>query len=143
MKKKLTARAVTATALVAICLLLAGCEHLFEDNNKRPWTGYAWNKLRKEYEFWFPTYETQRDCIESMRYGVTQDTFNREIYSDPIGCAYSGNNYWRVWFMNTLFGGTHFECIARSTDANAAKLGAVYSPVLIGSPRRGEHWYCV
>jgi len=77
-----------------------------------------------------------------MRYGVSNPPHN-EWYSKPVGCGYTGKSYWRVWVMNELVGGDHFECIARFFDRNAAKNGVTHAPILKGGDaRRGDGWYC-
>ena len=120
-------------------LAIIGGYWLFEGGSPKPWSGYAWNPNAKRAEFWFYEFETKRDCIEIMRHAVADSKY----YSEPIGCAYSGNNYWRVLIMNTLFGGAQIMCIARTTSTGAGASGMVYSPVLQGGRRIGENWYCV
>ena len=131
-------------ALIAafLCLLLTGC--IEEEGNKRPWAGYAWNFAKKRYEFFFSDYETARDCLESMKAQVAPGQGNAEWYSTPVGCFYHGNEYWRVWLMNTLLGGEQLGCIRRNTSASAEKGFYQYSVQLKGADQAATpDSYCV
>jgi hypothetical protein len=79
-----------AVALLA-GFLFTGCD-LLTDSTPRPWSGYAWHRDKNRLEYWFVTYETQRDCIEAMRYRVRNPPQNA-WYSEPVDCAYHGNNW--------------------------------------------------
>ena len=128
------------TVLLALTLSIAACG-LLENDTKRPWVGYAWNKEKQRYEWWFINFETRRDCIEMMRYKVKNE--QPQWYSEPIGCGYHGNNYWLVWVMNTFFGDEHIQCIWKSTDPDSVKAGIIYGPLLTGYPRQSGSGYCV
>ena len=56
-------------------------------------------------------------------------------YSEPVGCGYHGNSYWRVWLMNLVHGDKDFLCIWRSVDGEKDNVG--YGPLLKGYPTRG------
>ena len=130
-----------AVALLA-GFLFTGCD-LLTDSTPRPWSGYAWHRDKNRLEYWFVTYETQRDCIEAMRYRVRNPPQNA-WYSEPVDGAYHGNNYFRVWIINSLSAtSAHFECVVRNTQAEVAKMGISYGPILKGQPRTSADHYCV
>jgi hypothetical protein len=111
---------------VTLSLLLTGCDA--EEGNKRPWAGYAWNKEHKAHEYFWSDWETERDCRVSMHAKVALGGDSSEWYSEPTGCTYHGNSYWRVVLMNALFGGEQAGCVRRNTDGYAEKLFVTYSP---------------
>lgn len=118
---------------------------LLSDTSQSPWTGYAWNKVEKRLE-WVNSYETQAECVRTLRHITTDDTFNAQFYTEPIGCAYNGNSYWRVRIINAMWGGSELGCIAISGEPpEASKIGMLYGPVLgRGSPRpQGATWHCI
>jgi hypothetical protein len=128
--------------LLLIAKCLSGCD-LFKDGNARPWHAYAWSKSKNSTEWWFTTFETYRDCVEATQDEVSTGP-NKQWYSEPVGCGFSGNNYWRVWLMNWWYARSNdFECIARSSDAESAKAGRSYGPVLKGYGRPRGTNYCV
>jgi hypothetical protein len=86
------------------------------------------------------------ECEAKLMHIISDDSFNRQFYSRPIGCAYNGNSYWRVLILNALWGGDELGCIAVTGDrAEATKIGMLYGPVLgRNSPRPpGAEWRCV
>jgi hypothetical protein len=120
-------------------LVLGGCD-LLQDTSKRPWIGYAFNKDNNRFEFELNDWATNRDCIESLKHLVA----TRPGLSEPIGCAYRGNSYLRVWMMDFLFGGKEIDCITRRTNPVETEGGTGYNAKLKGySGRRGDDWYCV
>ncbi|MCA1452072.1 hypothetical protein I6F35_02430 [Bradyrhizobium sp. BRP22] len=125
--------------VVLVSSFLGGCD-LLNDTAAKPWMGYAWNMKQKRVEWFFNSFETHRDCEESMLHAIETPP-NDQWYSKPIGCGYSGNDYWRVLIMNALFGGKDLGCIARSMNGSANGMG--YGPVLDRTNKRGEGWYCV
>jgi hypothetical protein len=132
--------------LVTLLLIIAGYvyAHSEKEDNARPWHAYAWSKRGNRAQWWFTSFETYRDCVEATRHEVSTGP-NGAWYSEPFGCGYYGNNYWRVRLMNWWYDAksNDFECIARSSDAESAKSGMTYSPVLKGyEPPRGTV-YCV
>jgi hypothetical protein len=118
---------------------------LLSDTAQAPWVGYAWHKGDKSLE-WVNSYATHSDCINKLKHIISDDLFNSQFYSAPIGCAYNGNSYWRVRFMNALWGGKELGCIATSGEPKeATDIGMLYGPVLgRESPRpAGAKWHCV
>ena len=71
-------------------------------------------------------------------------TETRPGMSAPIGCGYRGNDYWRVWVMNRLWGGDQIGCIRRMTSNIETEGGMAYSVQLKGfAEHRGDNRYCV
>jgi hypothetical protein len=130
---------VRVVVVLIASLLLGGCDPTEETSNK-PWAGYAWNKGKSRFEWWFNAYESQRDCLEHMKSSVVIAP-NSEWYSEPVGCGYNSNSYWRVWWFNLIYPDKHIACIWRSPEATSVKAG--YGPLLEGNPRRGTNGYCV
>jgi hypothetical protein len=62
-------------------------------------------------------------------------------YSEPVGCAYSSNSYWRVWLFSLLYPDNLIECIWRSPEAKTIKAG--YGAFLKGFPKNSTGGYCV
>jgi hypothetical protein len=122
-----------------IALLAGGCD-LLEDSNPRPWIGYAYDKGAGRFAWELDDWKTRRDCEEALLHIVE----TRPGTTRPVGCGYRGNNYWRVWFMNTVWGGSQIACIARMTSEVETEGGMAYNLRLKGNAeRRGENWYCV
>jgi hypothetical protein len=122
-----------------LALTLGGCD-LFEDSNPRPWIGYAYHQNNSRFEFELNDWKTERDCREAMLHIAA----TRPGTTTPVGCGYRGNNYWRVWIMNGLWGGSQLGCIRRMTSSVEAEGGMTYNLQLKGFPdRRGDDWYCV
>jgi hypothetical protein len=138
-RRQSVATAAHLTWVVCLALCVSGCD-LLEDSNSRPWRPYAWHKKDGRQRWWFPTYETRRDCLEATRHAVATVP-QSEWYSEPVGCGYIGNSYWRVRILNSL-NNVNYECIAKNSDADAAKAGESYSPVLKGYPRPQGSVYC-
>jgi hypothetical protein len=127
------------TSGLLLTLFLGGCDVL-EDSNPRPWIGYAYNKDAGRFEWEWNDWKTKRDCVEAMLNIVE----TRPAMAKPIGCGYRGNNYWRVWIINMLWGGSEIGCIAKMTSSVEAEAGMEYNVHLKGSTsRRGDNWYCV
>ena len=80
------------------------------------------------------TFETRRDCLDAVANAVNNPPYNA-WYSEPVGCGYHGNSYWRVWLMNLVHGDKDFLCIWRSVDGEKDNVG--YGPLLKGYPTRG------
>jgi hypothetical protein len=122
---------------------LAGCVE--EQGNVRPWTGYAWNFAQKRFEYFFKDYESYRDCTEMMKAQTVPGGENSQWYSEPVGCLYHGNSYWRVWLYNNLLDPKMIGCIRRTTSEYASKTFAAYSVQLAGdAPKtRTEDSYCM
>jgi hypothetical protein len=97
-------------------LALGGCD-LLQDSNPHPWIGYAYNKDHGQFEWEWNDWATERDCRESMLRIVE----TRSGMTKPVGCGYRGNNYWRVWIINELWGGSQIDCIARKTKVTATR----------------------
>jgi hypothetical protein len=130
-------RRCAVISLTAIAL--GGCD-LLQDSNARPWIGYAYNKDSGRFEWEWNDWATERDCRESML-GLVE---TRPGMAKPIGCGYRGNNYLRVWIMNTLWGGTEIGCITKMTKSIEAENGIAYNLKLKSNPdHRGDGWYCV
>lgn len=134
---------------IQLCLLLAGMvgfylgHAFFFDSVEKPWVGYARHIESGRPEPWFNHYETRRDCLEAMEYGVAQDP-NRQYYSAPVGCAYVGSNSWLVRAINMWSAGDDLHCVARVTSEVTD--GSRYRPVLkrLADPlMRGPDWYCL
>jgi hypothetical protein len=119
--------------VIAVTVLLAGCDSIVsEQSNSHPWTGYAWQKEKRKLQWVLASFESRRDCMESMKHRVNNpDNEYNESYSEPFGCGYHGNSYWRVWLMMTLYGGD-FACMWRSTEG--IRVNAGYGPLLKGYP---------
>jgi hypothetical protein len=118
---------------------------LLSDSRENPWGGYAWNKVAGRLE-WVNFYPTRSECMGRLRHTIGDDAFNSKFYSKPIGCAYNGNGYWRVWVMNSLWGGSELGCIAISEEPHeATDIGMLYGPVLgrESPPPQGAKWHCV
>lgn len=126
--------------LLLLATIVAGCD-LLEDTSDRPWSGYALNKGSKRYEFWYTMFETQRDCMEAMTYGVSNPPHN-QWYSEPVGCSYTSNSYWKVWITSKMYDGP-FQCIARNISPTSAKAQTTYGMLLKDYPSRGESFYCM
>lgn len=126
---------------LVVTLGLGGCDFTAE-SPERPWAGYAWHKKDQRFEWWWTPYETHRDCIEATKWGVTHAP-NDQWYSEPIGCGYHSNSYWKAWFMNTFVASSNFQCMSRSTDESMSKLKMSYGPLLNGFPKRTQNSYCV
>ena len=126
---------------VVSALMLVGCDPL-HDSAPKPWMGYAWNAKEKRIEWFFSQFETYRDCQESMQNSIETPP-NNQWYSNPIGCGYSGNDYYRVVVMNAIFGGKELGCIARSLDPEIQKSGLGYGPILSKEIKRTDRWYCM
>jgi hypothetical protein len=120
-------------------LLLTGCD-LTEETSNKPWSGYALNKGSGRFEWWFNSHESERDCIESIKAGVSSAP-NNQWYAKPVGCGFMSNSYWRVWLMNIIYPDKNFECIYRAPEAASVK--GAYSNMLVGAPRRTTSGYCV
>jgi hypothetical protein len=75
-----------------------------------------------------------------MKFGLVAPP-NDSWYSEPVGCGYTSNSYWRVWFFTLLYPDKHLACIWRSPDGTAGKSG--YSMLLEGFPRKSTNGYCV
>jgi hypothetical protein len=119
---------------------------LLSDTASNPRGGYAWNKQKGRLEWMDSFWTSQTECMDHLNNIVREDTFNRQFYSVPIGCAYNGNSYWRVRILNALWGGSELGCIAMSGEpAEATKIGMLYGPVLgRTSPHSpGDEWHCV
>ncbi|MDN3274758.1 hypothetical protein QWJ07_10915 [Frankia sp. RB7] len=122
-----------------MALTLGSCD-LLEDSNPRPWIGYVYNKDANQLEWEWNDWKSVRDCKEALLHIIE----TRPGVAKPYGCAYRGNNYWRVWIMDTFWGGSEIACIARLTSTVEEKGGTAYNAHLKGSPeRRGDNWYCV
>lgn len=114
----------------------------FSDSPDKPWMGYATLSATERPEFWFASYETRRDCLEGMAYGL--EAPGSEAYAEPIGCAYFGKNSWLVRVVNMWSVGDDLHCISRVTWAPSD--GSRYRPVLkqlAVMPDRGPEWYCL
>src|SRR4051794_29219059 len=101
--------------LVAVLLLAlaagAGAGAYYSvDSSDRPWIGYAFHKSDNTFEWWSNSYQTRRDCIEGMRWGVS-NTIQQQWYAEPVGCGYFGNDWWYVALMNKMLGGDQIKCI--------------------------------
>ncbi len=129
--------------LVALLVAAAaiGGAYYSVDSSDRPWIGYARHKSDNTYELWAVSYQTHRDCIEGMKWGVSNPP-QQQWYAEPVGCGYFGNDWWYVALMNRVWGGDQIKCIARVTDKEAAAGKRRYSP-MITSQKRGDGWYCV
>lgn len=114
--------------VLALSFMLAGCNEI----SPRPWVGYAWSKGDKRFEFFFADYERLQDCETLMKASVQPGSENSKWYSEPIGCAYSGNNYWLVWWMNSISKNPGLGCIRRDTSTEAATARVTYSVQLKG-----------
>lgn len=125
---------IALAAVISLPLFVGGWVVLTE-NLAEPWHGYHWNKSAGQVE-WVPTSVsvTRRDCVEKLRSGLR----GQSDYSEPVGCAFRGNNYWRVWLTNLFVDNHHVRCIARS---KAAETGARYE-VLIGLPKNTDDRTC-
>jgi hypothetical protein len=113
---------------------------LISDSTIAPWMGYIWNSAEQRYE-WLPLaqFKTLNECQSSLERHV--GTFS---YTRPVGCAYSGNNLFRVRIMNALYGGANYTCIAESaTPAEAEKIGMRYGPAIGPVPTDPNNWNCV
>lgn len=112
-----------------------------ERSNAKPWRGYAWSKETQKLRWWFDTFESQRDCLNAMANAVSQPPYN-VWYSEPVGCGYHSNSYWRVWMMDLVHGDRDFTCIWRSVEGDQDNAG--YSPLLKGySVISTDTNYCV
>ncbi len=125
--------------LLIICVFLGGCD-LQQETSEKPWAGYAWHKEHQKFQFWWTSYESRRDCIEHMK--AEAATGSSQWYSEPIGCAYSSNSYWAVWWYNLIYPDKNIECIWRSIEGTKIKAG--YGPLLKGYLKdRTTKGYCV
>jgi hypothetical protein len=137
------------------CYVALGLKQLFDslvesdllsDTTTAPWIGYAWHKGNKRLE-WVNQYETLGECINKLKHIISDDAFNSQFYSAPIGCGYNGNSYWRVWLMNALWGGRELGCIATREERKeeATDTGMLYGPVLGRESNRpaDAKWHCV
>jgi hypothetical protein len=118
---------------------------LLSDATSSPWGGYAWNKKEERLE-WVNFWTSHTECVSQLQHLISDDAFNSQFYSKPIGCAYNGNSYWRVLILNALWGGKELGCIAISGEpSEAIKIGMLYGPVLgRDSPRPpSAKWHCV
>src|SRR5712664_2934638 len=131
----------TPSIVAMIALLLCGC--VPEEGNNRPWRGYAWNGKQQRSEYFFSHWEAARDCREGMLASIARRSISAECYSTPIGCTYTGNNYWIVRLMSAWEGADQIGCIRKSTNAEAAKGFYVYGPALKSFDQRTESSYCV
>jgi hypothetical protein len=133
---------VTKTHVASVSILalvLGGCD-LLQDSTPRPWIGYAYNKDHNRFAWELNDWRTERDCKEAMLHIVE----TRPGITMPIGCGYRGNNYWRVWIMNWLWGGDQIDCVTKQTSTVELEGGMAFNVKLKGSPdRRGDGWYCV
>jgi hypothetical protein len=80
------------------------------------------------------SFESRRDCLESMKHRVNNppDSEYNGSYSEPFGCGYHSNSYWRAQLMMTLYGSGDFACMWRSTEG--VQVNAGYGPLLKGYP---------
>jgi hypothetical protein len=126
-------RIVIVVLLLLLCVpVLVGCNAIFGgQSNPKPWQGYAWSKERQKLRWWFDTFETRRDCLEAMANAVNNPPYNA-WYSEPVGCGYHSNSYWRVWLMHLVHGDKDFLCIWRSIEGEKDNVG--YGPLLKGYP---------
>ena len=124
---------------VIVTLGLASCG---DDVPRRGWGAYAWSIEGKRVIWFSQGWESQRDCIESIRYVVSNAQGNA-TYAEPVGCGYSGNSYISVWLKNAFWGGNQIQCVAKSTDPDARKINSLYYPLLDWEPAIGQTYYCM
>lgn len=124
--------------ILILIFFIVGCD---THENEYPWSGYAWNKEESKFEWFFIHKETLEDCIQAMEFAVSTPPHNA-WYTTPISCGYHGNNYYKVWLMNEVWGGSHFKCIVKNTHPEIKEKKMVYGPLLEGYPSKGKDYYC-
>jgi hypothetical protein len=72
-----------------------------------------YNQNNNRFEWEWNDWKTARDCQEAM-FNVVE---TRPGIAKPVGCGYRGNNYWRVWIVNALWGGDQIGRITRMTSS--------------------------
>lgn len=122
-------------------MLMGSCSP--SGSGENPWAGYATHKETGRLA-WRPVSKARYGaCIDATRWEMSSESAGAASYRPPLGCGYSGNQYWRVWLVNQLAANMDdFECIARFSDKAAAADGHRYSPVLNGFPRETESYRC-
>ena len=110
-------------ALITIVLVVAAWGLLTEDFVE-PWQGYRWNKSTRQVE-WLSNSSslTRRDCVEKTKLSLR----GQPGYSEPIGCLFRGNNYWRVWLTELFVEDTHVRCIGKSKNGDTPRYRAQIS----------------
>jgi hypothetical protein len=112
---------------------------LISDSTPSPWMGYIWNSAEQHYEWLLAQFKTPNECQLALEQSI--GTF---FYTRPVGCAYAGNNLFRVRIMNALYGGANYTCIAESaTPAEAEKIGMRYGPAIGLVPTDPNSWHCI
>jgi hypothetical protein len=131
---------ISVVLLLLLCVagLVARDALITERSNSKPWRGYAWSNETQKLRWWFDTFENQRDCLDAMANALSHPPYNAS-YSEPVGCVYHSNSYWRVWLMH---GDKDFTCIWRSVEGEKDNAG--YGPLLQGYPAISTDTnYCV
>lgn len=113
--------------LVCLPLLLIGCG----GSSSKPWNGFATNKETGKIEWWFKDYESHSECVKHMYWQVNNDSFQKEHYKEPYGCAFMSNNFLDAILRNELLAeNENFECLAESKNPDAEQMKVKYSVVL-------------
>lgn len=127
--------------VLLLSMLLGACNPF--DANDTPWVGYATQKKTGRLAWWVLSKSSYSDCIDTIRWETSGSRAGAALFRPPLGCGYSGNEYWRVWLVNALAANMDdFECIARAFDPEAAAAGRRYSPVLKGFPNETTGYRC-
>lgn len=127
--------------LVLLLSMLGACNPF--GANETPWVGYATQKDTGRLAWWVLSKSSYGECLDTMRWETSGNRASAASFRAPLGCGYSGNQYWRVWLVNVLAANMdHFECIARAVDPASAAAGRRYSPVLKGFPRETDSYRC-
>jgi cephalosporin hydroxylase len=141
MLKEIRGLGIAITVLVAV--FVSACTDILSDSKDTPWIGYAWNKGQRKFEWMLVEWKTKAACMKTLKEIIATQN---QWYTTPIGCAYSGNSYWRVRIMNMLYGGKDLGCITISEDIeqDTAK-GILYYPILgrTSTPPEGAKRHCV
>jgi hypothetical protein len=127
MKSSKIASLVIGSVLVIVILYV----YASNDAAKKPWNGFATSKETGKIEWWFADYESHSECMKHMYWQVKNDSFQKEHYKEPFGCAFMTNNYFDAVVRNELIAEKkYFECLAESKNPSAEQMKVKYSVVL-------------
>ena len=126
MRKKITYIAIGLVVTLALQYGVA-----VNDSSKKPWNSFAMNRETGKIEWWFTEYESHNECMKSMYWQVNNDSFHKEHYKEPFGCAFMSNNFLDAVMRNELLAEKkNFECLAESKNPDAEQMKVKYSVVL-------------
>ena len=135
-----------ASFVLSFFLAVSGCDG--SPPGTLHWLGYATRAGKIEWLF-LDGFRTADDCDHAVRYHLATGP-DSSVYRRPAGCVYASNSQWWSFLVNVVYQIAGYsqagamEClVARSTWREAEKMGTLYFPVVKGSSRESESYYCV